>query len=313
MNIHIEQLTIPATDGYKLAATLFSPEEETTGPVVLINPATGVKRTLYAQFARFLAGRGMYVLTYDYRGIGGSRPKPLRSLKSNMEAWGTGDLAGAVDWLVERYPRRPLLAVGHSSGGQLLGLTDRAQYVSAMLGVGAQSGYWRHWSGPRRYALACLWYAVMPAASRLLGYFPAKRLGLGEDLPGEVAREWARWCRNPAYICDERGVPLRPHFEEFSGPLRAYSFSDDTFAPRAAVEALLGFYRRARKEHLHLHPADLEVDSIGHFKWLRESFRASLWEDMASWLEQQARAVRPSAPGMRLGASQPPTQPPPLS
>ncbi|HYO57017.1 alpha/beta fold hydrolase [Archangium sp.] len=311
MDVHIEQLTIPATDGFPLAATLYSPEEEAHGPVVLINPATGVKRTLYDRFARFLANRGMHVLTYDYRGIGGSRTEPLRRLPADMKDWGTRDLAGVVDWLVERFPRGPLLAVGHSSGGQLLGLTDRIRHFSALLEVGAQSGYWRHWSGPRRYLLAFLWYAAIPGAVRLLGYFPAKRLGLGEDLPGGVAREWARWCRNPEYISDEHGVPLRPHFDDFTGPLLAYSFSDDGFAPRASVEALLGFYRHARKEHRHLTPAELGVDTIGHFRWLRSDFSSTLWEAMASWLQRQSDVVRMAAGGVRPGAPELPTQPEP--
>jgi predicted alpha/beta hydrolase len=310
MDTHFEKLTIPATDGFRLAATLYSPEGEGDDkPVILINPATGVKRTLYDRFARFLASRGLRVLTYDYRGIGGSRTQPLSALDASMVDWGTRDLAGAVDWLVEQFPRSPLLAVGHSSGGQLLGMTDRIQHVSAMLAVGAQSGYWKHWEGKRRYQLALLWYAGIPVAVRLLGYFPAKRLGLGEDLPGGVAREWARWCRNPEYISDEHGKPLRPFFDEFSGPLLSYSFSDDRFAPRAAVEALLGFYRHATKEHRHLTPADLKVDAIDHFGWLRESFRATLWEEMASWLEQQAGEARPAAGELQPGASQPPAQP----
>ncbi|HYH98146.1 alpha/beta fold hydrolase [Hyalangium sp.] len=313
MDIHFEKLTIPATDGFPLAATLYSPEGDADRPVVLINQATAVKRTLYDRFARFLAERGMHVLTYDYRGIGGSRVGPLRALTTDMKDWGTRDLAGAVDWLVKRFPRSPLLAVGHSSGGQLLGMTDRIQHLSALLLVGAQSGYWRHWAGPRRYQLAFLWYAAIPIAVRLLGYFPSKRLGLGEDLPGGVAREWARWCRNPAYISDKRGVPLRPYFEDFSGPLLAYSFSDDRSATRAAVDALTAFYRRAQKERRHLSPADLKVDVIDHFGWLREGFRSPLWEDMAAWLQEQAAAVRPGATAMPLGASHPPTQPSHLS
>ncbi|WP_224372443.1 alpha/beta hydrolase family protein [Hyalangium versicolor] len=313
MDTHFEQLTIPATDGFPLAATLYAADGEGSWPVVLINPATGVRRTLYDRFARFLAERGMHVLTYDYRGTGGSRTGPLRSLRASMTDWGTRDLAGVVDWLVEQFPRSPLLVVGHSSGGQLLGLTDRIQHVSALLAVGAQSGYWRHWDSPRRYQLAFLWYAAMPLAAKLLGYFPAKRLGMGEDLPGGVAREWARWCRNPNYISDERGVPLRPYFDDFSGPLLAYSFSDDRFAPRAAVEALLGFYHRARKEHRHLTPADLNVDAIDHFRWLRENFRSTLWEQMGSWLEQQAAEGRPAAGGLRAVTSQPPAEPSHLS
>ena len=40
----------------------------------------------------------MQVLTYDYRGMGESRPRPLRELSVSMSEWGTKDLAGVVDW-----------------------------------------------------------------------------------------------------------------------------------------------------------------------------------------------------------------------
>jgi predicted alpha/beta hydrolase len=291
-----ETLSVPATDGFRLAATLYRPAgEEERRPVVLINSATGVKRAVYDKFAQYLAAQGLNVLTYDYRGIGESLAGPLRELKASMLEWGTKDLAGVVDWVEGRFPGHRLLVVGHSVGGQIVGLTDRNRRISAMLAVGAQSGYWRHWSGPRRYALAFLWNVAMPAASGLLGYFPAKRIGFGENLPGGVAREWARWCRHPDFIVDEQGQPLRPHFDTFDRPVLGYSFEGDPFAPRAAVEALLGFYRNAPKEHRHVAPADVGASVLGHFLWTKDRFRDSLWEPMASWLKQQGEAAPQAA------------------
>ncbi len=190
-------------------------------------------------------------------------------------------------------------------------MTDRISRLSALLTVGAQSGFWRLWSGPRRYLLAFLWHIGMPGAVRLLGYFPSKRLGFGENLPGGVAREWARWCRHPDYMIDAHGQPLRPHFDDFDKPLLAYSISDDGFAPRSAVEALHGFYRNARKTLRHVTPAELGVESIGHFRWLRDPFRSTLWEDMATWLEQQARENRqlPAQVALPTATDSPPAPP----
>src|SRR5579883_2471388 len=66
---------IRATDGQRLAASVFQPTRPRAGaPAVVVNSATGVRRDYYAPFARFLAERGYTVVTYDYRGIGGSRP-----------------------------------------------------------------------------------------------------------------------------------------------------------------------------------------------------------------------------------------------
>jgi predicted alpha/beta hydrolase len=68
--------TIPALDGHPLAADVFPGAEIGAGPplLVIVNSAMGVSRRYYGAFARHLAGQGMQVVTYDYRGIGGSAP-----------------------------------------------------------------------------------------------------------------------------------------------------------------------------------------------------------------------------------------------
>jgi predicted alpha/beta hydrolase len=87
-----DDILVPAVDGYSLGATLFLPR----GPkrhAVLINSATATPRKIYRGFAAYLAQRGCAVLTYDYRGIGGSRqkevvgfnrPKSLAGFKASM-------------------------------------------------------------------------------------------------------------------------------------------------------------------------------------------------------------------------------------
>ena len=71
-----DDITIPATDGYPLGATLFLPRGAKRH-AVLISSATAVPRKIYRGFAGYLAHRGCAVLTYDYRGIGGSRQLAL--------------------------------------------------------------------------------------------------------------------------------------------------------------------------------------------------------------------------------------------
>lgn len=277
--------TVRASDGYPLAATRFSPAVPSAGPV-LVAPATGVRRPFYGRFARFLAGRGHTVVTFDYRGIGDSRPARLRGFSARMRDWGERDLAAMIAWTSRHDPGGRTALVGHSVGGQLLGLAPDAARVSALVAVAAQSGWWGHWSGARRYALALLWHVVMPGLTHLAGFFPGRILRLGEDLPPGVALEWARWCRNPRYMTDEEGTPLRPHFHRFEGRILAYSFSDDGFAPRPAVEALIGFYRRARTAHRHVEPASIGLDRLGHFGFFREGARRTLWEETAAWLRK---------------------------
>jgi predicted alpha/beta hydrolase len=271
-------LRIPASDGFALAATRYGPPSPAR--VVLISPATGVRRRLYDGYARFLADEGFGVLTWDWRGTGDSRPRTLRGFDAAMRGhWAERDLAGVIDWAAAEHPGAKLLAVGHSFGGQGIGLAPNAGRLSALILVAAQSGYWRLWPGASKYRYALLWYALMPALTRALGYFPARRLGIGEDLPKGVALEWARWCRSPAYLGDWRGHAA------LDVPLLALGFSDDPYAPEPAVRALVERYGSRQKTHRHVRPADVGAQHIGHFGFFRPGVPA-LWRDTARWLAE---------------------------
>jgi predicted alpha/beta hydrolase len=276
-------LRIAAADGYSLGATLFAPDTP-NGRVVAVNAAMGVKRGFYAPFALYLAERGFTVVSYDYRGIGDSRPPRLRGFGARTQDWGERDFAGVLHWVAAQFPAARVLAVGHSIGGQIVPLAPNADRVAALLGVAAQSGYWGHWPMPRKLGMWALWHAAMPLGARTVGYFPARRLGLGEDIPAGVARQWAEWGRSPHYIAGPPGGAVRERFARLRLAIRAYSFSDDHFAPRPAVDALLGFYRGAAPvEHRHVTPGELGLRRIGHFGFFRESGAAALWADAAAW------------------------------
>lgn len=288
-----ESVHVRARDGYELAGDLFLPPGAPRA-AVLVAPAMGVPRGFYAPFAAFLARQGMAALTLDYRGIGGSRRGGLRGLGASLRDWGERDLAGAVDHLAGRVPGVPLLWVGHSVGGQLLGLLEDAPLAGALL-VGAQSGYWRHWSGAWRWRVFLLWHALIPGLVPLLGRLPAAVLGGGEDVPPGVAREWATWGRHPDYLMSYAGPRGGLGFARLAAPVVAYAVSDDVFAPRASVEALLGFYATAPTELREVRPAALGARQVGHFGFFRARFEETLWRDAALFLTRAADAARPAA------------------
>lgn len=287
MNLQFDDnLRIRALDGFELAATLYEPADGDGRAAVLINSATAVRRRYYDAFARHLAGEGLTVVTYDYRGIGGSRPRSLSRFAAHLRQWAEEDQGGVLDWIANRLQPRRLLVVGHSVGGQIVGMAPGNERIHGMVGVAAQNGYWGHWPSPSRYRMALRWYLAVPLASRVFGYVPGW-LGIKEDLPGGVAREWAEWCRRPDFLFDGH-EERRPGFLRFARPFLAYSFEDDDYAPRAAVESLLDAYREARVDHRHVTPREVGVPAIGHFGFFRERFRETLWREAASWLGAQA-------------------------
>lgn len=300
-----DSLRLHARDGFRLAASLYEPApDQDRDAAVLINSATAVPRGYYDAFARYLAGEGFSVLTYDYRGIGGSRPKSLRGFRARMLQWAEEDQVGMIDWIGGHLRPRHLLVVGHSVGGQMVGLAPNNDRLDAFLGVAAQNGYFGHWPADQRFRIALRWYLAMPAASWIFGYLPGW-LGTKEDLPRGVAREWAAWCRRPGFVFqghEER----RRGFQRFTKPVLAFGFEDDPYAPRQAVESLLREYRNAPVTHRHVHPQEVGATEIGHFGFFRERFRNTLWRESADWLlarigvvkkkeEEQAAATRTAA------------------
>jgi predicted alpha/beta hydrolase len=278
-----EPVEFEAQDGFRLGGTLFRP----AGPyerAVAIHAATGVRQDYYARFAAYLAGRGFAALVYDYRGIGRSRPRTLRGFAARMRDWALLDAPAALECLERAAGGARLMAVGHSFGGQALGLLPRPERIAAALVVGSQSGYWRHWPPLGRSWMWLATHVVLPAAPRLLGYFPSSTLGFGEDLPAGVATEWASWCRHPQYLVGALGA--HEGYARFTAPLRAYAVSDDRFAPPRAVEALLKLYPSARTELRRVAPVDVGAAKIGHFGFFRERFRDTLWREAADWLAQ---------------------------
>jgi predicted alpha/beta hydrolase len=291
-DVFIDDITFPATDGYLLGATLFLPRG-VKRHAVLINSATAVPRRIYRNFAGYLARRGCAVLTYDYRGTGASRqkalvgynqPKSLVGFKASMSDWAALDVTAAVAWMRERYGRLPLNYVGHSFGGQALGLLANNGEVSRALLIAAQAGYWKLIASPERYRVYAMLNLVGTPLTRLLGYAPGWG-GLGEDLPKGVFQQWVGWVMSPRYLFDDPTLKALQNFPNYRGAMRALCFSDDPWATRPAVELLCSGFTATKPDILTVAPAELGAKRIGHLGFFRAEHRDTLWRGAAEWMQ----------------------------
>ena len=291
-DVFIDDITFPAKDGYVLGASLFLPRGAKSH-AVLINSATAVPRKIYRGFAGYLARRGCAVLTYDYRGTGDSRQKALvgynqlKSLvgfKASMSDWAALDVTAAVAWMRERYHHLPLNYVGHSFGGQALGLLPNNTEVSRALMIAAQAGYWKLMASPERYRVYAFLNFVGTPLTKLLGYAPGW-IGLGEDLPKGVFEQWVRWVMSERYLFTDPELPGLTNFANYKGAMRALCLSDDPWATRAAVGLLCSGFSSIQPEILTVTPADAGVASIGHFGFFRPEHRDTLWRGAAEWIQ----------------------------
>jgi predicted alpha/beta hydrolase len=291
-DVFVDDIRLPATDGYLLAATLYLPRGARR-QAILINSATAVPRKLYKGFASYLARRGSAVLTYDYRGIGDSRqkswternkPRSLAGFDASMSGWAARDVTAAVAWMRERYRSMPLNYIGHSFGGQALGLLANNSDISRALLIAAQAGYWKLMAAPERYRV----YAMLNFAGRpltqLFGYTPGWA-GLGQDLPKGVFVEWVDWVMSERYMFSDPKLKALENFANYKGALRALCILDDPWATRPAVELLCSGFTSTTPEILSVTPADAGAVKIGHFGFFRSEHRDTLWRGAAEWLE----------------------------
>jgi predicted alpha/beta hydrolase len=280
-------LTLVCADGCRIDASRYCGGERAA---VLIAPALGVPRRFYEPFARFLAGRGYDVLTIDYRGTSGSG-QGCDVAAIRLVDWGRLDLDAALRhlWSESKATRRVL--VGHSLGGQLPGLTAESEGLSAMVLIGASCPYPPLYPLIPRLRMLLLWCVLVPWLSRGRSHFPARRIGFSSiDIPAGAMRDWARWGLSRNYLFDPAHGLDTARYAALELPLLAYSFADDDYAVRPAVDALLARYSSARIDRRHI-GRPIDGSRIGHFGYFSAKMRDSLWLHTADWLDRNVSVM----------------------
>ena len=127
-------LRLRAQDGYELAGSLHAAGgEKAARRVAVVHCGTGIPASRYQNFAAFLAGAGIPTLTYDYRGIGQSRPGALRGFGAQMEDWSEYDCTAAIAGLRARFPNAEMLGIAHSAGAWVVGGAANAAEQSRLV------------------------------------------------------------------------------------------------------------------------------------------------------------------------------------
>lgn len=280
-------VTITTADGFDLAGQTYGDVTSCRAGVLLVG-AMGVDQQYYAAFAEWLAGQRFFVVSFDYRGMGNSRPlryrASLRGFEADVSTWATRDVPAAVEFLCARIGAKPLLWLGHSLGGQILGQVPNRDKVIAMVTVATGSGYWLQNAWRLRLVAWWLWYVIAPIATRIAGYFPGRRLKKVGDLPAGVLQQWRAWCLNRDYCVGVMGARVREQYARITTPILSPSFTDDEFMSRVNIESMHGFYAAAPREMRRIAPRDIGARRIGHFGFFRRRYAEHLWPQAAAWL-----------------------------
>jgi predicted alpha/beta hydrolase len=280
-------ISLSTADGVALAATLFEPPQS-NGVAVQINSSSATPRQYYRAFATHLAKLGFTVLSYDYRGIGGSKSPAPGADDQSIVLSGIHDQTAAADFLLTNYPGHVLTLVAHSLGGQIVGLTPRASQFKALFVMGTAQGYWRSFPGPARWRAWLKFHVTIPFALWRYGRVPPTVTGF--EMPPTMAREMRRFCLHPRWLVDENGVPLRPYNAEIRGRLWLLGLEDDIVVPPAGLIDLDDFFPNAPRRVEHRAPGHYGMAEVGHFGFFRRSMPVAAWDEVADWLLQSKTA-----------------------
>lgn len=174
-------IKIPCAGSLEVAATIFIPQN--LKGAIMIAPATGIKRQFYFSFASFLAHNGYGVITYDNQGIGDSLNGNLKQSNADLISWGQKDMTCVFDELKTHFPHTKYHVIGHSAGGQLLGLMNGATEVASVFNFACSSGSLKNMKYPFKFTALFFMNAFIPVNNLLLGFTNATWIGMANHCP----------------------------------------------------------------------------------------------------------------------------------
>lgn len=277
--MHSQTVTIPLNSGAPLSGTLYHQDALPHTVAILICGGTGFLQKYYAPLATWLAEKGYTVLTFDYQGIGDSLNTPLKDCSVRLQDWGTEDIPAALDFLLASTGLETAILLGHSAGGQMLGVMRNHAKVSKLIAIAGSTGHVANMRPEFARKALLMFNVYMPVSNLLFGCAKAKRIKWGEDLPRLVAKQWAQWCKNGHYVktAIERGDIQHDFHQDITQTITAIHADDDDIANDANVAEFLSLYPNANKITISLNPKQYGFNSIGHNLIFRPSHQA-LWE-----------------------------------
>lgn len=276
--IYTELQKVETKNGYILSSTFYFPDGELKGAVLIV-PAMGVTQKYYVSFASWLTTQGYLVATFDYSGTGLSQSNNLRDTSVTISDWANFDCTAMIEAISVKAGEKALYWIGHSLGGQILGMVPNLNPITKVINIASGSGYWLENVPSLKWRAWWLWYIVAPLATKIYGYFPGKRLRKVGDLPGGVMNQWRKWCINPEYMIGVEGIETRDRYKAVVTPISSFSFTDDELMSKKNIDSLNSFYVTSQIKTNRITPEDVGVKHIGHFGFFKEKFQDSLWSN----------------------------------
>lgn len=271
----MEKLLLQTDDEIEITAHIFRPDES-NHKVLLINSATGVKQQIYFSFAQFFAEQGFTVLTYDYSGIGLSKPEKMKGFQSSMKIWGSRDYKALTQFIIKNFPNHQKFCLGHSVGALILGMNKDSEIFNEFLFVGTQNAFVGNLKWRTKIEAVLGFGIVQPLFTELFGYFPAHWFGLGESLPKNCAYDWRTLILNRKST-NKLLLKTDDYSKDLTRKVFVIQAEDDAWLTEKGVKSLLNdTYPNLKPTFRLIKTSESKKGEIGHVNFFR-SYNRNLW------------------------------------
>nr|WP_281503846.1 alpha/beta fold hydrolase [Arenibacter sp. F26102] len=252
----------------------------------MIAPATGIKRRFYNSLASYLADNGYGVICFDNRGVGDSKKGDINQINASLVNWGRLDMSAVLEKLKISFPNQSYYLIGHSAGGQLVGLMENAAEIKSMFNFAASSGSLKNMNYPYKLFASFYLNAFIPFSNFFFGVTNSQWVGMGEPLPKIVAQQWSRWCNGKGYSATDFGKEIKEHiYDELEFPSLWLYAKDDQIANYVNVRDMTLVYTKSRAEIILIDPKELSSKQLGHMGFF-SSKNKELWTYTLDWLNK---------------------------
>lgn len=253
-------------DGHRWQVLSVTPRDPRRALVWL--PALGVSARHYEPFARAVAAYGTAVVIHEWRGFGSSSMRASRRCDWAYRELLATDIPATRAAALELHGPVPLVAGGHSLGGQLAtcSLALDPSFADELWLVASGAPY--AGAFPPRYRL---WlpsaYRLLALLARLFGALPGRRIGFGGQEARGVIRDWSRTALSGIYRVP--GVAdLEARMRAVDCSVRAVLLRDDWLAPPGSFQFLAGKLSSRSIDACTLDRSALGTEA-DHFAWMR--------------------------------------------
>ena len=280
----MKAFSLETSDKFPIAVTSFG-DTNSTNKIIVISSAIGVPQKFYSKFATYLANKGYLVFTYDYRGIGQSKPKSLKSFNAEFIDWADKDFMAISQYIEEMYPKHQKYLIGHSMGGIMLGLSRAFRVYDKFVTIGSQFGYIKNFHEKDKLKIRTFFQVMIPLLTPIYDYFPSPKVNMGDPLPKGIAYNWKSIILGQESILGYANK-TQNFYEEITQPMLIISLDDDYMAPPKTVDLFDSKVMvNAKKKRLNIKPKDVGLKNIGHMDFFREKNKNELWPIPLDFIE----------------------------